>query len=140
MRALNGLDGVLEIRGDADGVGAAGAGQQPADALVRPGTRIALARIDAGRAGIDALGGMQRILAENPSMPVILNIGRHLHSGHAGEDWLSAIRRHGFEAHEIDERRRVLRPLGLGQGRPDSLLLIRTRGGRVASLFEGVPL
>jgi FkbM family methyltransferase len=79
----------------------------PLDNLVEPGTRVALAKIDAEGAELTVLLGMRRLLAENPDIIVIAEFGPiHLQrTGTSVDDWLAAFRHAGLDyVGEIDEK------------------------------------
>ena len=103
---------------------------RPLDALVPPGTRVDLVKIDAEGAELQVLRGMHRIIADNPKLTVIVEFGpSHLRRiGTTVDAWLAEIQAPGFTAWEIDEATGETRPLrdeGLDEVFSLNLLLLR---------------
>ena len=85
---------------------------QPLDALVPPGTRVRLAKIDVEGYEPAAWQGMQRIAAENPGLAMLVEFGpEHLRrAGITPEAWMALFTGAGFAAFEVDEVDGGLRP------------------------------
>ena len=100
------------------------------DDCVPPGEAVELVKIDAEGAELQVWRGMQRIIAENPRLAVIVEFGP-LHLRRAGvsvREWLETLCAPGFTPWEIDEGTGVLRPLrdeGLEEVFSMNLLLLR---------------
>lgn len=103
---------------------------RPLDALVAPGTRVDLVKIDAEGAELRVWRGMRRIVAENPGLAAIVEFGpSHLRrTGTTVEEWFAELQAPGFVAREIDEATGETRPLrggGLDEVFSLNLLLLR---------------
>ena len=103
---------------------------RPLDSLLLPGSKVTLVKIDAEGAELRVWRGMQRIIADNPALAVIVEFGpAHLrHAGVSVARWLDELRGPGFTAWEIDEGDGTLRPLretGLEEVSSLNLLLLR---------------
>ena len=83
------------------------------DSLVAPRTRIRLAKLDAEGFEPRVWRGMQRVIADNPALIVLVEFGpEHLRrAGISIEDWLAEFLAPGFTAYEVDEETSHLRPL-----------------------------
>lgn len=86
---------------------------RPLDDLIESGRAVRLVKIDAEGFEPQVWRGMQRILADNPDLAIIVEFGReHLRrAGLSIEAWLSEFLVRGFKAYEIDEERGSLTPL-----------------------------
>lgn len=83
------------------------------DSLVPQGRRVRLVKIDAEGYEVLVWRGMQRVIAENPEMIVIVEFGPS-HLARAGvnvESWIDQFHASGFDLYEIDESTSCLRPL-----------------------------
>lgn len=85
----------------------------PLDALIAPGQRVDLVKIDAEGFEPQVWRGMSRIVADNPGLAVIVEFGpEHLRrAGVTISAWLDAFQKPGFIAFEIDEISGALTPL-----------------------------
>jgi len=83
------------------------------DSLVAPGTPIRLAKLDAEGFEPRVWRGMQRVIADNPALLVLVEFGpEHLRrAGISIEDWLAEFLAPGFSAYEVDEATGFLTPL-----------------------------
>jgi FkbM family methyltransferase len=100
------------------------------DALVPPGTRIDVVKIDVEGAELQVWRGMQRILAENPDLAVLLEFGPEhlLRVGTPIAAWLAEVTALGHTPWEIDEETGSVRPLrkeGLADVFSFNILLLR---------------
>jgi FkbM family methyltransferase len=84
------------------------------DAVVPPGTRVDVAKIDVEGAELRAWRGMSRVLAENPDIAAVLEFGpSHLaRGGVSPEEWFATLQGPGFDAFAIDELSGRCRPTG----------------------------
>jgi FkbM family methyltransferase len=103
---------------------------RPLDALVPPGTRIDVVKIDVEGAELQVWRGMQRILAENPDLAVLLEFGPEhlLRVGTPIAAWLAEVTALGHIPWEIDEETGSVRPLrkeGLADVFSFNILLLR---------------
>ena len=164
--ALNELEGIIEVQevaaGDVEGTApfhlSAHAGHhslvapgdtlqtievplRPLDALVPPGSRVDVVKVDVEGAELQVWRGMRRIVADNPELAVVLEFGpEHLRrAGVTVAGWFDELREAGHAAWEIDEASGAVRPLretGLGDVFSFNILLLRdppaSRGLRVA--------
>jgi FkbM family methyltransferase len=75
------------------------------DSLVPPGQSVRLAKLDAEGFEVQVWRGMQRIIAENPALAVIVEFGpEHLRRAESSvENWLGEFQAPGFTAYEVDE-------------------------------------
>jgi FkbM family methyltransferase len=108
---------------------------RPLDALLEPGTRPAVVKLDVEGSELDALKGMSRILADSPHAALIVEFGpSHLRrAGTEISDWLGAFACEGFKAWEIadgDGRICPLRSTGLEDVPSLNLLMLRDEPGR----------
>lgn len=85
----------------------------PLDALTTPGQRVDLVKIDVEGFELEVWRGMARIIADNPDLAVIVELGpEHLQrAGVTIKTWLEELQRPGFVAFEIDEASGILAPL-----------------------------
>ncbi len=100
------------------------------DAIVAPGTKVALVKIDAEGYEIPVWRGMQRTIADNPNLALIVEFGpSHLARANVEiSEWLDTFRQADFDLYEIDELTGVCRPLrreGLESVVSMNLLLVR---------------
>jgi FkbM family methyltransferase len=103
---------------------------RPLDALVPPNTRIDVVKVDAEGAELQVWRGMQRILAENPALAILLEFGpKHIRrAGSSIAAWLAEVTSHGHTPWEIEEETGHVRPLrkaGLDDVFSFNLLLLR---------------
>lgn len=86
---------------------------RPLDAVVEPGRRVDLVKIDAEGFELQVWRGMRRIVAENRDVAVVVEFGpSHIRRAGGGvADWIAELRAPGFTPWEIDEAGGVLRPL-----------------------------
>jgi FkbM family methyltransferase len=154
--ALNGLDGRVELHPCAAGaaagqavlnmgpisghsslLGLPGAERTEAvevrtlDALVAPGLAVRLAKIDVEGYEPEAWRGMQRIVAENPGLALLVEFGpEHLRrAGITPAEWMAPFTGAGFRVFEVGEEDGVLRPVrpleALGKVHSVNLLMLR---------------
>ncbi|SHK36037.1 methyltransferase, FkbM family [Roseomonas rosea] len=154
--AMNGLDGRVELHRCAAGaeagravlnmgpisghsslLGLPGAERteevevRPLDALVAPGTRVRLAKVDVEGYEAEAWRGMRRIVAENPGLVLLVEFGpEHLRrAGTTPAAWMALFTEAGFRAFEVDEADGVLRPVrpleALGEVHSVNLVMLR---------------
>ncbi len=154
--ALNGLDGRVELHSCAAGaeageavlnmgpisghsslLGLPGAERtetvavRPLDMLVAPGTRLRLAKIDVEGYEPEAWRGMQRIVADNPGLSLLVEFGpEHLRrAGITPEEWMAPFTGAGFRVFEVGEEDGVLRPVrpleALSEVHSVNLLMLR---------------
>nr|WP_246526725.1 FkbM family methyltransferase [Plastoroseomonas hellenica] len=85
---------------------------QPLDALVPPGTRIRLAKIDVEGYELEVWRGMTRIVADNPDLALLLEFGpSHLQrAGITPAEWMSSFVQAGFRIYEVEEMKGLVRP------------------------------
>jgi FkbM family methyltransferase len=100
------------------------------DAIVAPGSKVTLVKIDVEGYEIAVWRGMQRVRSDNPNVAVIVEFGpTHLARAHAEiSTWLDTFRQEDFVIYEIDELTGVCRPLreeGLENVVSMNLLLVR---------------
>lgn len=112
---------------------------RPLDAVVAPGRRVDLVKIDAEGFELQVWRGMRRIVAENPDLAVVVEFGpSHIRrAGGTVSDWLAELRAPGFTPWEIDEAGGALRPLresGIEDVFSLNLLLLRDAPDRRAGL------
>jgi FkbM family methyltransferase len=103
---------------------------RPLDALIPPGTPVSVVKVDAEGAELLVWRGMQRILADNPAVAVLLEFGpEHLiRVGMSITDWFAEVTMHGHTPWEIDEQTGQVRPLrttGLEEVYSFNVLLLR---------------
>ena len=110
------------------------------DSLVAPGGRVDLVKIDVEGAELAVWLGMQRVVADNPDIAVVLEFGpSHLRkAGQSIAGWFETLQSTGLKAWEIDEASGMVRPLrmkGLAAVFSINILLMRdspsTRGLKV---------
>ena len=80
---------------------------QTVDALVPPGQRVHVAKLDAEGFELPVWRGMRRIIADNPTLAVLVEFGP-IHLRRAGvpvEMWLAEMLAPGFTAYEPDRKR-----------------------------------
>lgn len=101
------------------------------DEIVPPGVRVDVAKVDVEGLELEVLQGMTRVIADNPSLAVIIEFGpSHLvRAGVSIAKWLREVRRLGFKIFEIDELSGECRPLRQVKRLPEvtsvNLLLLR---------------
>jgi FkbM family methyltransferase len=100
------------------------------DTLVAPGERVDLVKIDVEGAELQVWQGMQRIVADNPDIALVLEFGpSHLaKAGQSVSGWFEALQSTGLTAWEIDEASGGVRPLrgeGLAEVFSINILLLR---------------
>ncbi|MBV8670141.1 MAG: FkbM family methyltransferase [Candidatus Eremiobacteraeota bacterium] len=103
---------------------------RPLDDLVPPRTTVSLVKIDAEGYELEVWRGMQRIVAENPEVALIVEFGpSHLKRAGIGVDaWLATFLERGHRAYEIDEESGGCSPLrtsGLADVFSLNLLLLK---------------
>jgi FkbM family methyltransferase len=104
---------------------------RPLDALVAPGTRVRLAKVDVEGYEAEAWRGMRRIVAENPGLVLLVEFGpEHLRrAGTTPAAWMALFTGAGFRAFEVDEVDGVLRPVrpleALGEVHSVNLVMLR---------------
>jgi FkbM family methyltransferase len=83
------------------------------DTLVAPGERVDLVKIDVEGAELQVWRGMQRIVADNPNIALVLEFGpSHLRKvGQSVAAWFEELQSTGLKAWEIDETSQAIRPL-----------------------------
>jgi FkbM family methyltransferase len=110
LGAVHGHSSLLELP---NAIGAEEVDVERLDDLIPPGQSIRLVKIDVEGFELEVLGGMTRILAENPDIALLAELGpSHLmRAGVAIDSWIQAFLGLGFTAYEIDERDGSLRPL-----------------------------
>ncbi len=86
---------------------------RPLDALIPPQTKVHVVKVDAEGAELQVWRGMQRILADNPAVAVILEFGpEHLVRVDVTiAEWFAEVTAHGHTPWEIDEQTGRVRPL-----------------------------
>ena len=86
---------------------------RPLDDLVEPGQAIRLVKLDAEGFELQVWRGMGRIIADNPTLAVLVEFGpTHLdRAGVTVESWLDEMLAPNFTAYEVDESDGGLRPL-----------------------------
>jgi FkbM family methyltransferase len=86
---------------------------RPLDDLVEPGQAIRLVKLDAEGFELQVRRGMGRIIADNPGLAVLVELGpAHLdRAGTSVESWLDEMLAPNFTAYEVDESDGSLRPL-----------------------------
>lgn len=112
---------------------------RPLDAVVAPGRRVDVVKIDAEGFELQVWRGMRRIVAENPDVAVIVEFGpSHIRrAGGTVADWIAELRAPGLTPWEIEEVGGGLRPLrerGLDDVFSLNLLLLRDAPDRRAGL------
>ena len=112
---------------------------RPLDAVVPPGRRVDLVKIDGEGFELQVWRGMRRIVAENQDVAVIVEFGpSHIRrAGGTVADWIAELRAPGFTPWEIEEDGGGLRPLrerGLEDVFSLNLLLLRDAPDRRAGL------
>lgn len=100
------------------------------DTMVAPGGRVDLVKIDVEGAELHVWRGMQRIVADNPGIALVLEFGPdHLRRAGQGIDaWFEELQSTGLTAWEIDEAALAVRPLraeGLNEVYTINVLLLR---------------
>ena len=114
---------------------------RPLDALVAPGSRVSVVKIDVEGAELQVWRSMRRIVSESPELVVVLEFGpEHLRrAGITVAAWFAELTAYGHTAWEIDEAAgslRSLRDTGLTDVFSLNILLMRdhprARGLRVA--------
>jgi FkbM family methyltransferase len=100
------------------------------DSLIPPGGKVDLIKIDAEGSELQVWRGMQRVIANNPELAVIVEFGpSHLRrAGVTVASWLAELQTSGFVAWEIDEASGTVHPLrkqGLHEIFSLNLLLLR---------------
>lgn len=104
---------------------------RPLDALVPPGTRIRLVKIDVEGYELEVWRGMTRIVADNPDLALLLEFGpSHLQrAGITPAEWMASFAQAGFTAYEIEETTGTVRqarpPDALQQVPSINLLMLR---------------
>lgn len=86
---------------------------QTVDSLVEPGRPVRLVKIDAEGYEPQVWRGMQRVIADNPELVVLVEFGpAHLRrAGISIDDWLAGFVAPGFKPYEVDELTGVVRPI-----------------------------
>ncbi len=109
---------------------------RPLDAMIEPGRPVDVVKIDVEGAELQVWRGMQRILAENAGMAVVLEFGPEhvLRAGGTVSTWFAELTAAGRVAWEIDEESASVRPLrsaGLEDVFSLNLLLLRDHPGQL---------
>lgn len=155
--ALNGLSGAVTVEtcaaGDKDGVAQFSLSPQtthsslipPDDAdeaievplrrlddLVAPGRRVDLIKVDVEGAELQVWRGMQRVVADNPELAVVLEYGpAHLRrAGVTPNQWFAELTAAGHTAWVVNETAGTVHPPGDILGDVNILLLRDTPGSR----------
>ena len=123
-----GENSLIPLAGDDGGGASVLVALHSLDTLVPPGGRsgrIAVVKIDAEGYELEVWAGMERIIAENPELAVIVEFGpSHLaRTGIAISAWFDTLQAPGFTAWEIDEAAERIRPLRAPPERADVLSL-----------------
>jgi FkbM family methyltransferase len=86
---------------------------RPIDALIEPGQRVRLVKIDAEGFEPQVWKGMQRLIRDNQELAVLIEFGpSHLQrAGLSPQVWLGEFLAPGFTAYEVEEATGTLRSL-----------------------------